>query len=930
MGLSLWAAGWATPVRAAQAPFDFYARGPYRPAVPTPAQILGYEPGQFHTVYGEMLRVTDAIAQAAPDRVRIFPYGRSVEGRPLRILVVTAPENLQRIEEIRAAVARLTDPRTTSPEQARQIARTTPAIVWLNYANDGDETAAFEAAMQTAYELAASENEAALEVLRNVVTIINPAHNPESHERFVAWYNAQGIGDSARIAMEHHPFWSLGTNNNHYQIDLNRDFLALSQRETQAIVAAMLHWNPQVVVDHHGETTQFFFPPTAKPMNPSLPQAQQRKWEEVFGRANAAAFDVYGWPYYSRHIFDFYYPGYADVWPSLNGATGMTYETDGGGSRGYRWRRDDGTVVTFRDGIARHFTASFATVRAAAAHREERLFDFYEFRRSGMAEARTKPYARFVLAPGTDPERAARLVELLLRSGVEVRRAERPFRSERAHGYLDGRRAGREFPAGSYVIDLVQPQARLIETLLAPGLSLDSAFIREQLAARARNARRGEKVEKEGHEFYDITAWSLPLSFGLEAYWTEDASAVSGTALEAEFSPGEDAWQPPWMIGPRRVADLPAAVARGVGGGVSGRAGSAYVFAYDRDGAARLAVALLREGYRVAVATREMRAGGRTYPRGSLVVRVERNPPGLHDRIAELAREFGVPVEGLGTGYIDEGTTGPGSETVVSIRLPRVAVLAGEPVSDRGYGALWYTLIREFGLPFTPVRADHFDRLDLRNYDVVIFPPGSPDGYRSALGEGGVRGLKDWVSSGGVVVGLAGGAAFLAHPKVDLTSARIVGEKEEGEGEGEAAEDTTGYRPPAIGPVPPLPSPAGGETRPLEVPGAIFRAAVDRTHPLTFGYEADRIAVTLWGDRFFAPSRKGSNPVAFVGGDLVVAGFTWPENTVKYLQDTAYLIDEPNGSGRAVLFAADPNFRLLWPSLNRLFLNALLFGPSVR
>jgi hypothetical protein len=69
--------------------------------------------------------------------------------------------------------------------------------------------------------------------------------------------------------------------------------------------------------------------------------------------------------------------------------------------------------------------------------------------------------------------------------------------------------------------------------------------------------------------------------------------------------------------------------------------------------------------------------------------------------------------------------------------------------------------------------------------------------------------------------------------------------------------------------------------------------------------------------------------VAFVGDDLVVAGFTWPENTLAHLRGTAYVIDEPSGSGRAVLFAADPNFRLLWPSLSRLFLNALLFGPSV-
>ncbi|MBI4513036.1 MAG: hypothetical protein HY702_02910 [Gemmatimonadetes bacterium] len=925
------------PVSAAQEPFDFYARAPYRPQVPRPSRILGYEPGEFHTGYGDLLRVTDELAAAASDRLRIVPYGRSVEGRPLRLLVISAPENLARLEEIRSAVERLSDPRLSTPDEARAIARTTPVIAWLNYANDGNESAAFEAAMQVAYELAASEHAEVLEILRDVVTIVNAAHNPESHERFVAWYNAQGIGDSAHIALEHNAFWSISTNNNHYQIDLNRDFLGITQRETRAIVAALLHWNPQVVVDHHGETKQFFFPPTALPMVPSLPWDQMRKWETVFGRANAQAFDRYGWQYYVRDIFDFFYPGYADTWPSLNGATGMTYETDGGGDRGYRWRREDGTVVTLRDGIARHFTASLATLSAAAAHREERLGDFYGFRGSAMADARRKPYQRFVILPGSDPERAARLVEVLLRARVEVRLADRPFRSERAHGYLDARRVPREFPAGAYVVDLAQPQARLVETVLAPDLAIDSLFLREQLARRARNARRGGKAAKERYEFYDVTAWSLPLSFGVDAYWTEDAPPASGRLLDVTFNPADEGWQPPWRLGARRAADLPAVLADRVDGGASGRAASAYAFTYERDASARLAIALLQEGYKVAVATRPIRAGGRSYPRGAWILRVDRNPDTVHERIAALARDFGVAVDAVATAFVDEGPSGVGSEHVISIRLPRIAVIAGDPVSETGYGHLWYTLSREFGLAFTPVNASQFGDLDLENYDVVIFPPGSANRYRSALREDGVARLKRWAESGGVVVGIAGGAEFLADPKVKLTSARVVGKEEEKEEDEkkEAQQDTVRYMPPpGPGPVPPLASPSGGETKPLDVPGAIFRAAVDRTHPLTFGYETDTLAVFLWGDEFFTPSKEGSNPVVFAGDRHAVAGFVWPENTEKFLKDTAYLIDEPigkpNKGGRVILFADDPNFRLLWPSLGRLFVNAILFGPSVR
>jgi hypothetical protein len=220
-------------------------------------------------------------------------------------------------------------------------------------------------------------------------------------------------------------------------------------------------WSPQVFVDHHGQTTQFFMPPPVLPINPSLPKEQIIRWTEIYGRANGTAFDRFGWNYYVRDVFDLHYPGYWDSWPSLNGAIGMTYETDGGGYRGYRWARDDGTVLTFRDGIAKHFTASLATLRTTAEHREALLRDYYEFFRSGMSEfAAARDWKRFVIVPGSDPERAARLVEVLLRNDIDVSVTVDTIRVGGAHSYLTGAVGRQEFPAGSYIVDLAQPQAR--------------------------------------------------------------------------------------------------------------------------------------------------------------------------------------------------------------------------------------------------------------------------------------------------------------------------------------------------------------------------------------------------------------------------------------------------------------------------------------
>ncbi|NIW35216.1 MAG: hypothetical protein GWN32_01125 [Gemmatimonadetes bacterium] len=909
----------AAPAIARAQEFSFYEHSPYRPAVPRPAELLGYEPGEFHTNYGNMLRVTDAIAAAA-DRVRIVEYGRSLEGRPLRLIVVSAPENIARLDEIRADVRRLRDPRATSRAVAAEIAANTPAIGWMNYANDGNETAALEAAIQVAYQLAAAEDEMTRTILENVVTVINPAHNPESHERHVEWYNAFAVGDSAHAALEHDAPWGMSTNNNHYQIDLNRDALGISQRETRAIVQAHHEWSPQVFVDHHGQTTQYFMPPPVLPVNPSLPKEWVLRWTDTYGRGNGAAFDEYGWNYYVRDVFDLHYPGYWDSWPALNGAIGMTYETDGGGYRGYAWVRDDGTVLTFRDGIAKHFTASLATLHTLATNRESALRDYHEFFRSGMNEfAAGRAWKRFVIVPGADPERAAQLAEILLRDDIEVRVATEPFSAD-AHDYLTGASARREFPTGSYVVDLAQPQARLVDALLAPDAELDPAFVERQLRKRALNARRGAKAAKERYEFYDITAWSLPLSFGLDAYWLESAGGLRAAPLEVEFDERNATWRPPAYLGVRDPGWLAEPLRAGIEGGVrGGPARTAYVFTYDRNASARLAFALMREGFKVAVAAEPLRAGGAAYPRGTLVLRVNRNPESLHERIDDLARRFGVPVNAVNTGYYEEGPTGVGSNPVVTLEPPRVALAAGDGVSTTAFGATWYTLEREFGVPYTPLRLESLaNRLD--DFNVIVLPSGW--GYRRAFGDG--EALKEWVRDGGVVIALGGASGYFVE--AEFTSARRVGD---GDGDGDGDGEEEGERPQTYGGmVPPLAS-GEGEERPLGVPGSIMRASLDLTHPLTFGYETEGLAVLVSGSDFYRPSKEGSNPVVFVGDDLLIAGFEWPDNTQKYLEGTAWMIDEPIDRGRVILFADDPTFRLLWPSLSRLFLNGILFGRDV-
>ena len=110
---------------------------------------------------------------------------------------------------------------------------------------------------------------------------------------------------------------------------MNRDQLAQSQPESRALGDVYIRWRPQVIADLHSTTSQYFFPPVAEAHNKNLPSTTYQ-WFERFGRNNGRAFDSYGWQYYVRDIFDFFYPGYIDMWPTMRGSLGMTFETDSG------------------------------------------------------------------------------------------------------------------------------------------------------------------------------------------------------------------------------------------------------------------------------------------------------------------------------------------------------------------------------------------------------------------------------------------------------------------------------------------------------------------------------------------------------------------------------------------------------------------------
>ena len=888
-------------------PFDFYDRRPYLPDLPRPSDFFGYETGDFLTtfaLYESLLRDY----QQHSDRLHIFAIGKTPEHRSQYLLAISSQSNLTHLNEIKDQLAVLADPRKLqSGPDLDQLIQKLPIVVWLSYSIHGSESAAFEAGIQVLYQLLASNDPAVRDALDHTLVFINPCQNPDGHERFATWYNAHGAGRPEQYAYEHQEPWSITGRLNHYFFDLNRDLVSLSQPESQAATTAFLQWHPQILADHHGQTKDYFFPPPASPVNPNLPEKITIKWLETFGKSNAGAFDKYAWPYFVREMFDLFYPGYWDSWSSLHGATGMTYETDGGGPLGYNWRRDDGTLLTLRVGIAKHVTASLATVLTAAANRESRLRDYRDFFESTLKELKRK----FYLIPGEDPQHAAELVSLLMKQGIEVSRTNADLKLLKAADYFGDPPGERTIPGGSFVVDTAQPYGRMATALLDIETPEDSDFVKRQEALRRANETKGTEEAKRDYEFYDVTAWSLPLAMGVEAYSTDEPVRADVTAIPAA------------QIG--AVGDVKHDQAESSSSAANRvEPGIAYAFAPSSVSAMRMAILLLRQGYRMETSNETFRAGDKDMPRGSFVLWEERNPSNLREILSDLSANEGVPIQSIHSSLPDTNRRGIASELAFSLKPPKVAVLADEPVEQTSYGLLLFLLQQKCGLEVVPVSLENLTRNVLDQINVVIMPNGEASRFKKLFGESQLGDLRDWVSHGGILICLGGAGEFAADPDSKLAPTRIVGSEEKSDSSADKTPAETQQKQDR----PPSQKKESGSHKPIGLPGSIVNAKVNRDHFLTIGYESDTLPLFVQGDVFFKPSETGANVLTFEGEKFRVSGFFWEGNTEQLLRGSSALIDEPIAAGRVILFNFEPGFRMIWTSTVKLLLNAIVYGPS--
>jgi len=952
----------AIPARAQDAPF--WPGAKYDPAIPTVRQVLGHEPGAEITSPDQVGQYLQALQKAAPSRTRLFEYARSWEGRPLWLMVIGNPDRIAKLDQVRADLKKLADPRGVPPAEQQRLVKEMPVVVWLVHGVHGNEISSSDAAMLEAYHLLASQGDADVDtVLREALVLIDPMQNPDGRARFV-FQNLQGraaVPDPTPYNAEHDEPWP-GGRSNHYLFDMNRDWFAQTQPETRGRLQVARDYWPHVNVDLHeqgGENTYYFAPP-ADPLNPHITKDQIDAFD-LFGRANGARFDERGWPYFIREVYDSFYPGYGESWPIFQGSIGMTYEQ--ASARSLSFARSDGSTLTFRDGVMHHFNAAIVTAITAAKHRERLVRNFLEYRKGAVAEGEKGPAREYVLVPGHDPSRADLLARNLATQGIEVRRATEPVTV-----------GTRKIPAGAYLVSHAQPSGRLVRNLLESHIPQPDDFIKRQEERRAR---------RQPDQIYDITAWSPPLLYDVEV-----VSSPSAITVKAEMLP--------------MAYDAPPAARTFAQGKVG------YLMPWG-SAAAALAAEALPQGIRMHSVGGAFTLNGRTYPIGTAVIRNAGNPSDLHARLTALATKHGAEVVPIDTTYVESGTS-LGSNDSQFLKAPRVLLAWDTPTQSLSAGWTRYTLERRFGQPVTAVRVSSLTRANLSDFDVIVLPSGN---YGGSINDALLARLKDWLRNGGTLVTLAEASRWATGENVGLLETKtllkngnldVPGEKPapgmprgaatEGGSTATGEATSTGGTPPSGGgsqaggrpqsspSTPSAPSatkpsassaakpsapsatkpsassaakpsassaakPSASSAapsasvfdydkaiqpereRPDAQPGAILRVAIDRDHWLSAGQD-DETQAMIEGNRVFAPIKldSGRNVGTYAKKDrLIAAGLIWPENQDLLVQK-AFLVHQPFGQGHVIAFAEDANYRAFSEGTMLLFMNAVLLGPG--
>jgi hypothetical protein len=669
----------------------------YLPAsknVPTPAAVLGDVAGAPGILpYSKDVYKYMRLLEKASPRVKVYSIGTTEEGREMIAVAVSSEENLKHLEENRARLAKLADPRTiqlNDSEADKIVAQATP-IYYITGTIHSPETGAPTALMELAYRLAVDDSPYVRDIREGMVTLITPVVEVDGRDRMVDIY---------RWHLSHpkdfYPpliYWG-----KYVAHDNNRDAMGVTLKLTENVLKTYTGWKAQVLHDLH-ESVPYLYDNTVGdgPYNAWIDPILADEWQMI-GARNVADLTKFGMPGVFTHgDFDTWSPGYLMFIAAMHNGISRLYETFGNGGADTKertlepeeyartWFKQNPPLPkalwSQRDNNNYEETGLLTSLHYFNENKRLFLKNFYlKAKRSVQKPSEEGPAAYVLSADDPRPELQAELLQVLQKQEVEISRATAAFSvtlpAKKAKKAAKGEattdkdkdkekdaNAGpttREFPAGSYIVRMDQPYSRIADTLL------DYQYW---------------SPDDPQKTPYDDTAWTFGELFGVQVTRVIDAKVLSA-AME-------------------RVKDVRAP------GGVKSE-GS--VFAINNT--AEPTLATLRYKLKDAsmdAAEESFEAAGTKFNRGSVIVRgVSR---------ADLDRatgETGLQAVALGAG--------PSVKTH-PVRAARVAyVHTWLSTQMEGW---WRLALDDLKIPYDYISTQAVAKIDDLNakYDVILFPP---------------------------------------------------------------------------------------------------------------------------------------------------------------------------------------------------------------
>ena len=812
----------------------------------SPSDFFGYAPGKQFTPHHRLVDYFEHVAEESP-LVTVEEYGRTSEGRPLIVAYITNQENQKSLDQYRRKNMQL-----AGMDKSESLDVAAKSIVWLSFSVHGNEAAGSESSPSVIYDLVNPNNTRTKAWLNNTIVVIDPAVNPDGYSRYTHWHTrvASAEVNSNFDDIEHQEPWP-GGRTNHYLFDLNRDWAWQTQIESQQRMKLYNQWLPHIHADLHemGHNSPYYFAPAAKPYHEYITE-WQKDFQTDIGKNHAKYFDKEGWLYFTKEVFDLLYPSYGDTYPTFSGGIGMTYEQGGSGRGGRAVKTNNGEVLTLKDRINHHKTTALSTVEMGATHSDRLISEFKKF----YSKAPAGKYRAYIIKAGSQPSKVEALSQLLYRQGIKYGTVSSD-RSGNGYNYQTGTNTSFVASPGDLVVSAEQAKSVLTQVLLDPESSLEDSLT------------------------YDITAWSLPYAYGLEAYAT---TKVFNADESLSLLPEQNKM----------------------------KLNAAYAYIIPADGlySFKLASHLMEAGVTARVNHEPVTFSGDTYDRGSVIITRADNmsiQAELLDILNTAIADQPATIVKLNTGFADSGKD-LGSSSMSLLQQPKVLSIRGDRVSALSFGQVRHYFDQVIEYPLTVVDISRLSQVDLNDYNTIILP----DGYYSLSDH--LTTLASWVSNGGKLIAIGSTTTRLA----DTDGFGLVSEVEEGQKEAIKEENKLADLAARYNHY----SDAERESISSFVPGAIIKLHLDPTHPLSFGLGDEYFSLRTSSTHF--PLQTDAINVGRIPKDPMIIGFIGSK-VRKRIKDTVAFAVEEKGRGQIIYMVDNPLFRGFWINGQVLFSNAL-------